>query len=111
MKEYKTEQIRNVVLLGHGGTGKTSLAEAALFATGALSRQGKVDDGTTTSDFEPDEVKRKISLSLALVPCEWSGHKINIIESSSSMPSPGCRWAPSPPGPTPSAPRCRALSS
>ena len=80
MKEYTTEQIRNVVLLGHGGTGKTSLAEAALFLSGGASRLGKVDDGTTTSDFEPDEVKRKISLSLALVPVEWSNHKINIID-------------------------------
>ena len=80
MKEYKTEQIRNVVLLGHGGTGKTSLAEAALFCSGAITRLGKVDDGTTTSDFEPDEVKRKISLCLALVPCEWGNHKINIID-------------------------------
>lgn len=61
MKEYKTEQIRNVVLLGHGATGKTSLAEAALFSCGGASRMGKVEDGTTASDFEPDEVKRKIS--------------------------------------------------
>ncbi len=80
MKEYKTEQIRNVVLLGHGATGKTSLAEAALFSSGGASRMGKVEDGTTVSDFEPDEVKRKISLSLAIVPCEWSNHKINIID-------------------------------
>ena len=80
MKEYKTEQIRNVVLLGHGGTGKTSLAEAALFSSGGVSRLGKVDDGSTTSDFEPDEVKRKISISLALAPCEWAGHKINLID-------------------------------
>ncbi|HET6615342.1 MAG TPA: elongation factor G [Dehalococcoidia bacterium] len=80
MKEYKTEQIRNVVLLGHGGTGKTSLSEAALFSSGGINRLGKVDDGTTTSDFEPDEVKRKISISLSLIPCEWSGHKINIID-------------------------------
>jgi len=80
MKEYETEQIRNVVLLGHGGTGKTSLAEAALFASGGASRLGKVDEGTTTSDFEPDEVKRKISISLALVPCEWAGHKVNVID-------------------------------
>ena len=70
MKENKTEQIRNVVLLGHGGTGKTSLTEAALFSSGGVSRLGKVDDGSTTSDFEPDEVKRKISISLALAPCE-----------------------------------------
>jgi len=80
MKEYKTEQIRNVVLMGHGGTGKTSLSEAALFSSGGTTRLGKVDDGTTVSDFEPDEVKRKISISLALVPCEWDGHKINIID-------------------------------
>jgi len=80
MKEYGTEQLRNVVLLGHGGTGKTSLAEAAFFSSGGTSRMGRVDDGTTTSDFEPDEIKRKISLSLALIPCEWAGHKINIID-------------------------------
>src|SRR4029079_1844791 len=91
MKEYRTEQIRNVVLLGHGGTGKTSMAEAALFSSGGISRLGKVDDRTTTlgieayegtrpSAFEPDEVKRKISLSLALVPCERADHKINIID-------------------------------
>ncbi|HZP58658.1 MAG TPA: elongation factor G [Dehalococcoidia bacterium] len=80
MKEYKTEQLRNLVLLGHGGTGKTSLAEAAAFASGAISRLGRVDDGTTVSDFEPDEQKRKISLSLALVPCEWANHKINLID-------------------------------
>jgi elongation factor G len=80
MKDYKTEQIRNVVLLGHGGTGKTSLSEAALFASGAVTRLGRVEDGTTTSDFEPDEQKRHISISLALIPCEWQGHKINIID-------------------------------
>jgi elongation factor G len=80
MKEYKTDQIRNVVLLGHGGTGKTSLAEAALFASGAIGRLGRVDDGSTTSDFEPDEVKRKISISLALAPVEWGGAKINLID-------------------------------
>ena len=80
MKQYATEQIRNVALLGHGGTGKTSLAEAALFSSGATTRLGKVEDGTTASDFEPDETKRKISLSLALVPVEWDGHKINLID-------------------------------
>src|SRR3990167_2822117 len=80
MKEYATEQIRNVVLLGHGGTGKTSLAEAALFSSGAISRLGRVDDGTTASDFEPDEIKRKMSINLALVPVEWAGHKINFID-------------------------------
>ncbi len=80
MKEYKTEQVRNVVLLGHGATGKTSLAEAALFATGATSRLGKVEEGNTTSDFDPDEIKRGISINLALVPCEWKDHKVNFID-------------------------------
>ncbi len=80
MKEYSTDQIRNVVLLGHGGTGKTSLAEAALFSSGAVNRLGRVDDGTTASDYEPDEVKRKISISLALAPVEWGGAKINFID-------------------------------
>jgi elongation factor G len=58
MKEYATAQLRNAVLIGHSGTGKTSLAEAALFNSGAITRLGKVDDGTTVSDFEPDETKR-----------------------------------------------------
>jgi elongation factor G len=80
MKEYQTEQIRNVVVLGHGGTGKTSLSEAALFATGATTRLGRVDEGNTTSDYDDDEKKRQISISLAILPCEWGGHKINIID-------------------------------
>jgi elongation factor G len=80
MKDYPTEKIRNLVLLGHGGTGKTSFAEAALFVSGAISRLGKVDDGTTTSDFDPDEVKRKVSINASLVPVEWEGHKLNIID-------------------------------
>ena len=80
MKAYPTEKIRNLVLLGHGGTGKTSFAEAALFAGGAISRLGRVDDGTTTSDFDPDEIKRKVSINASLIPCEWRDHKINIID-------------------------------
>jgi elongation factor G len=80
MKEYQTDQIRNVVLLGHGGTGKTSLSEAALFVSGAINRLGKVDDGNTVSDYDPDEHKRQISISLSLVPCEWQGCKINLID-------------------------------
>jgi elongation factor G len=80
MKEYQTDQIRNVVVLGHGGTGKTSLSEAALFAAGAVNRLGRVDDGNTTSDYDPDEIRRQISISLSLLPCEWNGHKINIID-------------------------------
>ena len=80
MKEYEGNQIRNVVLLGHGGTGKTSLSEAALFAVGAINRLGEVDDGNTTSDYDPDEVNRQISISLSLLPCEWNDHKINLID-------------------------------
>jgi elongation factor G len=80
MKEYATEQIRNVVLLGHGSSGKTSLAEAMLFHTGATNRMGKVDDGTAVADFDEEEIRRKISLSLSLVPCEWKKFKINVLD-------------------------------
>jgi elongation factor G len=80
MKDYATDKIRNVVLLGHGGTGKTSLAEAALFVSGAINRMGKVEDGTTTSDFDPDEVKRKVSINASILPVEWKDHKVNLID-------------------------------
>lgn len=80
MKDYKTEDIRNIVLMGHGGTGKTTLAESMLFASGAINRFGRVEDGTTTSDYDPDENKRKISINLSLLPCEWKGKKINVID-------------------------------
>jgi len=80
MKQYGLENIRNLVLLSHSGAGKTSLSEAILFTTGAVTRLGKVDDGTTTSDYDPDEVKRKISLNLAMLPCEWKETKINFID-------------------------------
>jgi len=80
MTTYKTEQLRNVGLFSHGGAGKTSLAEALLYNTGAINRLGRVEDGTTTSDFEPEEVKRHISVNLALIPCEWKEHKINVVD-------------------------------
>jgi len=80
MKAYPTEKIRNLVLLGHGGTGKTSFAEAALFVSGAINRLGRVDDGTTTSDFDPDEVRRKVSINASLLPLEWQDRKINLID-------------------------------
>ena len=80
MKEYPTEEIRNAVLVGHGSTGKTALSEAALYVAGAINRLGKIDDGTTTSDHDPDEVKRGFSINLSLLPCEWKGHKINLID-------------------------------
>lgn len=80
MKEHKLENIRNTSLLSHCGAGKTSLSEAILYTVGIATRLGKVDDGTTTSDYDPDEVKRKISLNLSLLPCEWRDAKINIID-------------------------------
>ena len=80
MKDFKTEDIRNVALVGHGSTGKTSLGEALLFSSGAVGRLGRVDEGTTVSDFDPDENKRKISINLSLLPCEWKGKKLNIID-------------------------------
>ena len=75
------ERIRNVVLVGHGGAGKTSLAEALLNVTGATTRVGRVEDGTTVTDFEPEETERQISLNVAVASCEWKGHKINILDS------------------------------
>ncbi|MGI8983864.1 MAG: elongation factor G [Acidimicrobiales bacterium] len=80
MKSYPPAKIRNVALVGHGGAGKTSLAEALLFCSGAISRMGRVEDGTTTTDFDPEEVRRTISLSLSLAPFEHDGYKINLLD-------------------------------
>ncbi len=80
MQKYGLDNIHNTVLLSHGGAGKTSLAEAMLFTAGAINRLGKVDDGTSTSDYDPDEIKRKISINLSLLPCEWQSHKLNILD-------------------------------
>lgn len=80
MKDYTVEKLRNVCLMSHGGAGKTTLAEAMLFNTGVLDRFGKVNDGNTTTDYDPEEIKRKISISTAIAPCEWKDHKINIID-------------------------------
>ena len=80
MQHYTTERMRNVVLLSHSGAGKTSLAEAMLYSSGAITRLGRVDQGNTTSDYDPDEVKRKISIYLSLLPCEWQGFKVNAID-------------------------------
>ena len=79
-KTYPTEKIRNVALVGHGGSGKTSLAEALLYDAGAVGRLGRVEDGTTTTDFDPEEAKRRISVSLAMAPFEHDGHKVNVID-------------------------------
>jgi elongation factor G len=80
MKEYQPENIRNIVLLSHSGAGKTSLSEAMLFNAGVINRLGKVDAGTTTSDYDQDEIKRKISISTSLIPYEWQGLKINVMD-------------------------------
>jgi elongation factor G len=80
MQQYGLENIRNVVLLSHSGAGKTSASEVMLFAAGAIKRLGKVEDGSTTSDYDPDELKRQISISLSLLPLEWKGTKLNIID-------------------------------
>jgi len=77
---YPPSRIRNVALVGHNGSGKTTLAEALLFATGAVTRQGKVDDGSTVCDFEPEEIKRHMSLSLAMAPCLLGDVKLNIVD-------------------------------
>ena len=80
MKEYKGDKIRNVAVVSHGGAGKTSLVEAFLFNSNAVTRLGKVDDGTATTDFEPEEMKRKVTISSALAPVEWKEHKVNFID-------------------------------
>jgi elongation factor G len=80
MKEYTTEFIRNVALVSHGGAGKTMLTESFLHATGAITRRGKVEDGTTVSDYDDEEHRRKISIYSSVVPIEHRDHKINIID-------------------------------
>jgi elongation factor G len=80
MKTYDATNIRNVLLAGHGGAGKTTLLEAMLFTAGAITRMGKVEDGNTVSDFEPEEVKKGLSVSLAMAPVEWNGVKVNVLD-------------------------------
>lgn len=80
VKKYPVDKLRNVALISHGGAGKTTLAEAMLHVAGVIDRQGKVDEGNTTMDFEPEEVRRKISISAAVASLEWLGHKINLVD-------------------------------
>src|SRR5262245_19907660 len=80
MKVYPAQNIRNVVLLSHGGAGKTSLAEAMLFAAKVTTRLGRVEDGNTVSDWDPDETKRHISVSTSVLPLEWRDCKVNVLD-------------------------------
>ncbi len=80
MKKYNTDKIRNVAFYGHGGTGKTSMAESMLFDTGVLDRMGRVEDGNTALDFDDDEKKRGMSIYTSLAPCEWKDCKINVLD-------------------------------
>jgi elongation factor G len=76
----KIDQVRNLGLIGHSGCGKTSLAEAVLYNSGSINRLGKVDDGTSTMDFEPEEIKRKITLQMTFHPYSWNSKKFNLID-------------------------------
>lgn len=80
MKEYTTEFLRNIALVSHGGAGKTMLAEAFLHVTGATTRLGKVEDGTTISDYDDEENRRKISIYTSVIPVEYKDHKINVLD-------------------------------
>lgn len=80
MKTYPTKNIRNILILGHGGSGKTTLTEALAFNAGAVDRMGKIDEGNTLSDFDPEEKRRKFSIASSIIPLEFGGHKINLID-------------------------------
>ena len=80
MPKYETAKLRNLGIVAHGGAGKTSLTEAILFDTGMTDRLGKVDDGTSNMDYEPEEIKRKITITTSLHHCEWNGHAIHIVD-------------------------------
>ncbi|MFU8794280.1 MAG: elongation factor G [Dethiobacteria bacterium] len=80
MKKYTSENIRNVALISHGGAGKTSLTEALLFTSGAVNRLGKVEAGNTTTDYDPDEIKKQVTINVGLAPLEWNGVKINLLD-------------------------------
>jgi len=80
MKVYQTENIRNIVLVGHGTSGKTTLAEALMYQTGVVGRMGKVETGTTLSDTDVDEVQRQISINTSLLPVQYNGVKINVLD-------------------------------
>ncbi len=78
--DYSAQNIRNIALLGHGGNGKTTLAESMLFKAGGTLRLGSVVDGNTVSDYDPEEAKRQISISTSVIPVEYNGCKINVLD-------------------------------
>ena len=80
MKRPEAAKIRNLALVGHGTAGKTTLTEAMLFTAGATTRLGRVEDGTTTTDFDEDEIRRGMSISASMAWCEWKGHKLNLVD-------------------------------
>lgn len=80
MKVYKTDEVRNVALIGHGGSGKTTLTEAMLFTTGITDRKGSVEDGNTVSDFDKEEISRKVSINTTTIPVEWENMKYNFLD-------------------------------
>ncbi|MTI93881.1 MAG: elongation factor G [Firmicutes bacterium] len=80
MRSYSTDKIRNIGIIGHGSAGKTTLTEYMLFTSGAIPRTGRVEDGTTTTDFDPDEIKKQISINASLAPLEWQEHKLNFVD-------------------------------
>ena len=80
MKDYMVKDIRNIAVLGHGSEGKTTLVESMLYAAGVIDRQGRVEDGNTVSDWDPEEIKRHISISASVAPIEIHGKKLNIID-------------------------------
>ena len=80
MNPYQAKSIINLAVAGHGSSGKTSLAEAMLYLAGASDRRGKVDDGNTVCDYDPEEVRRRTSISAAVAPVEWKNKKINLLD-------------------------------
>jgi len=80
LSKYPSDKLRNIGLIGHGGSGKTSIIESALFTAGATTRLGSVSNGTATTDYDPEEIKRKISINAAIAPAQWQNHKINFLD-------------------------------
>lgn len=80
MDVFRTDRIRNVVLLGHGGAGKTTLAEAMAYLAGMTSRLGRVEDGNTVSDYDKEEIKRHFSITTSLIPVPWDKMKVNVLD-------------------------------